>query len=1383
MAGRGRAGRRPEALGQLDDALAILADSGAELSQEQLLDALWLATRLPAGAAGAAGAPLERARTAAGAVPTTPPPGPAAPPPPRQSAPTVPSPTSQQTPPQQTPSQQAPPQQTPSRQSGPADGTSGLYGAIEASPAPGAPPPPTARRALPLRVPEAKALRAELPIGRALRPLKQHRPNPLKREVDEVATATALAETGLPDVVTRPARERWLDLALVVDDGMSMLLWRRLAVELRTLLQRAGAFRVVRVLGLHTRGGDAPVLRAKPYVPEAPVLPVTAVSDPSGHTLVLVLSDGVGAAWRDGRMTAVLERWAGHGPTAVMHALPPRLWEGTGIRAQRWQVRTRRPGSPGADWTVTDPVLPPELARFDSVPVPVLEPDAGPLADWARLIASASGTAVLPLLAPPRPRRPAVAPSGPASPGDDLSRLLRYREAASPEAYRLAAHLAAVAPLPVPVMRLVQEAVEWRADTGHLAEVFLGGLMRPAEPPSSAGPGPFPPQHRPFTFTDTVRRALLGAVPLPELDETRGLIEARLKELAGNSPDFPAWLAHPSGTDRLRAEARPFGTVGQGLAARLGASPVARAVSLPAHRWRPLGPEDPRTIGPYTLRMTDPSGFRVTTYIGDEDAYGEQVVIHTALAANGPQAADLLRVQAEALRRMDGRYAARLLRQDLDCATPWIAEEPFTAERLSEIPLRGDGDRAFAIARQLADAVRVCAAEGMAHGDLRQATVYVSDDGLFLTAWAAACIDGVPSPANPVLVPTPQDNVLELAQILLNLGGGARFGGSEVMYDLSHWRGPWRSVRHVVLAGLAPDPRDRPTAREVGEAFEGSAPGLTREQRAHGWTPLTDRDPRRLGPCTLECHIRTSDGATTYLGRGPNGEPAVLRTVDQESRRRGAFSGLSTEAEALRRMAGRYAPRLLGQDLEGQPPWIAEEQILASDGSPARTLTALLSDGTADGWDARGAAILGMQLAEAVAFCSAKGMVHGHLTTDKVLVADGTVRLIGWQTAVIDRAYRRLIRRLTPADDVFALGEILLALGGGRPTTREERWISPLPQNIGAPSGTYASKSVDWAGSRWEGAAWEPLRTMVSSCLFNSRRDRPTAGEIAGVFSQVVVRTADQGARPDDSEQALKHRLIRAPLLLFHRIAALGLSRGTEAARAVAALGAVFASARPDPVIAVDVSPDTGWLIHRSHRETDAGPRELATLLPAALARSDMRRFTSRTPDGLEVLANLAPPDRPIGDQDYRRIMNALSERYPLALTHAVASPGTGEITLPGVLDLADQLVIIWSAESRRRPANVEATFDWITAQGHAELLRRSIVVITGADNFNPLEHAELVPQGECRAMIAIPFDPHLASGHPLDLGALRSGTLARYRDLAALLAEGFTALDAGPPA
>ncbi|MGO4760394.1 hypothetical protein AB4212_69150, partial [Streptomyces sp. 2MCAF27] len=180
----------------------------------------------------------------------------------------------------------------------------------------------------------------------------------------------------------------------------------------------------------------------------------------------------------------------------------------------------------------------------------------------------------------------------------------------------------------------------------------------------------------------------------------------------------------------------------------------------------------------------------------------------------------------------------------------------------------------------------------------------------------------------------------------------------------------------VVLACLAPDPRDRPTAREVWDAFERpdpatpppvpttlppvpvpvpepvaeSAPELTREQRAHGWTPLSDQDPRSLGPFTLHGHIRTHGSTTVYLGRGPDGEYAVLRTMGPRTRRRSALLALSTEAQALQRMRGDYAPRLMGQDLQAELPWIAEEHVLTADGALARTLTTLLSDGTVRSW-------------------------------------------------------------------------------------------------------------------------------------------------------------------------------------------------------------------------------------------------------------------------------------------------------------------------------------------------------------------------------------------------------------------------------------------------
>ncbi|MBK3582112.1 hypothetical protein JHN63_51985, partial [Streptomyces sp. MBT65] len=108
-----------------------------------------------------------------------------------------------------------------------------LYAAARQTPAPwSGRAGPEPRRAMPVRVPEGKALADELAVSRALRPLRRRLDSRHRLEIDEERTATQFAETGLPDVVQRPVRERWLHLVLLVDDGLSMLLWHRLGAEL-----------------------------------------------------------------------------------------------------------------------------------------------------------------------------------------------------------------------------------------------------------------------------------------------------------------------------------------------------------------------------------------------------------------------------------------------------------------------------------------------------------------------------------------------------------------------------------------------------------------------------------------------------------------------------------------------------------------------------------------------------------------------------------------------------------------------------------------------------------------------------------------------------------------------------------------------------------------------------------------------------------------------------------------------------------------------------------------------------------------------------------------------------------------------------------------------
>lgn len=827
--GHGWAGGSGRIGGELLGRVArVLAESGVDLSPDEFLDVLWLARHLPAGQGtltASAVVPPRAQAAGAGAteVPVRPPepvpraavtPG-EAPPPPRPAA--------------------------PERTDALAEAVERLVG-LHASPAAAYDRPYDTVPARPVRTPSAGTARAgELQLSRSLRPLKLRVRDPHGWELDETATAEAMAEAGLRDAVLRPSRVRWLDVVLLVDDGTSMLLWQRLASRVKGLLERAGAFRTVRVLGLQTRAGHAPWLTHRPFQPGAAPLPPSTVTDPAGHTLLLVISDGAGAAWRDGRMSRQLEVWARSGPTAVLHALPPRLWDGSGIRAESWQVTTRRRGAPNAAWEVSDPLLPPQLAAFGRrVPVPVLAAEPVALARWAGLVASPGAGAVLPLLAEPHPAAP------PGGAGTDAARaVLRFRESASAEAYRLAAHLAAVAPVSVPVMRLVQQALGPDITTGHLAEVFLGGLLR------RTAEDPLTPQHRGYDFSDAARAILLGTAPAADLLRTSRRVADGLGRLTDGPLDLPAWLAHPEGVGRVAADGHPFTWLSLRLLRRLGigvpqadapdgtepgeppdAAPggtqetAARAdrqdgptatglssdgeplpdyVGAPGSEWLPLEPGNPRTAGSWRLfarhaRSRTESGL----FMGRAED-GTPAVLRLTRARSRARAT--LPQQAGALRALEGRQAPRLLKE----GDTWLATEVFPggrsprpatslATRLeSDAPLSRD---VFArVAQETATVLARAHALGVVHGGLSERRILMTGRLVCVTGWA---VDEHPDGS--------AHDVQRLGTILLEIGE-TRLGGT------------WRSepLRSLLRRCSSPVLDDRPTAAQLALSLRGFA--------------------------------------------------------------------------------------------------------------------------------------------------------------------------------------------------------------------------------------------------------------------------------------------------------------------------------------------------------------------------------------------------------------------------------------------------------------------------------------------------------------------------------------------------------------------------------
>ncbi|GIE32609.1 hypothetical protein Ait01nite_056540 [Actinoplanes italicus] len=350
----------------------------------------------------------------------------------------------------------------------------------------------------PLRFRTAEALPHSGRTMHALRPLKRQRLSPRRVALDEEATARQIAERRLWTPVWRPAPERWLHLTLVLDDTSVSGVWHRLGQEVRTMLERLGAFRTMRVVHLGL-GDDGEVRVTRPG--GARRSPPNLADRPGDH-LVLLLGDCVGTPWHDGRMSRLLGRWSRSAPVAVLQPLPERLWSRTGLAPLPGRLFAPRAGAPASAYSFVSARRRRRLPD-GSVPVPVLEIHPRWLTSWAHLVAGRTAGGIDAVVTPAgevaRPRRTTAGPS--AEPAAE-HRIRDFRAGASAPAYELARYLTVARPLSLAVMRLMQTVMLPGSLPSNLAEVLYGGLLRPLE---ASGAGADEQQ---FEFLPGVRHVL-----------------------------------------------------------------------------------------------------------------------------------------------------------------------------------------------------------------------------------------------------------------------------------------------------------------------------------------------------------------------------------------------------------------------------------------------------------------------------------------------------------------------------------------------------------------------------------------------------------------------------------------------------------------------------------------------------------------------------------------------------------------------------------------------------------------------------------------------------------------------------------------------------------
>jgi MinD-like ATPase involved in chromosome partitioning or flagellar assembly len=305
----------------------------------------------------------------------------------------------------------------------------------------------------------------------------------------------------------------------------------------------------------------------------------------------------------------------------------------------------------------------------------------------------------------------------------------------------------------------------------------------------------------------------------------------------------------------------------------------------------------------------------------------------------------------------------------------------------------------------------------------------------------------------------------------------------------------------------------------------------------------------------------------------------------------------------------------------------------------------------------------------------------------------------------------------------------------------------------------------------------ETSEVLTSDLLLPGKRATPDGG-----WRRTVYRATGGLVHIGESSASMRRRdlvgRVRTPVAGgHHRVAVLSLKGGVGKTTVTVGLGATLASLRGDRVIAVDANPDRGTLSDKVRVETPATIRDLLNERAMIRRYADVRAFTSQSSSRLEILASDRDPGVSVAfsADDYRAVVRVLEHYYSVCITDC----GTGLLhsAMAGILELADQVVLV-SSPSVDGARSASATLDWLDAHHYGDLVRGSVVVLSAirrkSKSMVDLDRLEQHFAARTRAVVRIPYDPHLEEGAEVELNYLNPETAEAYLRLAALVADGF---------
>ncbi|WP_232662394.1 MinD/ParA family ATP-binding protein [Pseudonocardia sp. TRM90224] len=314
------------------------------------------------------------------------------------------------------------------------------------------------------------------------------------------------------------------------------------------------------------------------------------------------------------------------------------------------------------------------------------------------------------------------------------------------------------------------------------------------------------------------------------------------------------------------------------------------------------------------------------------------------------------------------------------------------------------------------------------------------------------------------------------------------------------------------------------------------------------------------------------------------------------------------------------------------------------------------------------------------------------------------------------------------------------------------------------------------AGSgRWPAPDSSTAAELTEDAIIRFRSDRPRSGWRRALY-MATGGLVNPGIGAAESARQDQLRRMRRQLPGSHQIAVSSIKGGVGKTTVSACLGLVLAENRGDRVIALDANPNAGTLADRLTAETSLTVRNLIENLENTRSLTDVARYTSLA-GRLQVLASEQDPamSEAFNREEYERVCEVLTRFYNIVITDS----GTGLVhsAMEGTLALADSLVIV-GTPTVDGASRASKTLDWLIAHGHADGVADAVVVLSCDRTSRSVDRALVRSHFEarCRAVVELPFDPHLAAGGRIDLAQLKQPTHDSLLELAAHLADAFAA-------